>query len=126
MVEHIEKTKRSVDPAGEEVETYKTTRTVRGGYGLGLLENLIWLAYAVVLIILAFRFFLALFGANPANGFADFIYDISGPIVSPFFGLFNYHVNYTYGHFEIYTIVAAIVYGVAAWILTEVINLGRR
>lgn len=89
------------------------------------LEKLVAVAASVLLILLAFRFLLALLGANSGNWFAHFVYSVSYPFVAPFFGLFNY--NYTYGvsRVEMYTLVAMVVYAVAAWIITALIDLGR-
>src|SRR5665213_4611717 len=78
-------------------------------------ERAVWFLAGILLVLLGFRFLLTLLGANPSNGFANFIYSASHPFVSPFFSLFSYK-NYTYGtsHFEIYTLVAMLVYTVVA------------
>lgn len=93
-------------------------------YAGNWLENLVWTVAVIILVLLAFRFVLSLFGANSSNGFANFIYTTSHPFVTPFFGLFNYH-EYAYGvsRFEGYTLVAMAVYLVLAWIITRLINL---
>lgn len=94
---------------------------------LDIITRIIWLAAGIILLILAFRFILSLLGANTSNGFANFIYDISHPFVAPFFGLFNYdNINYGVSRFEIYTLVAMAVYAAVAWVLTAVVNIGRR
>ncbi len=81
----------------------------------------------LLIVILGIRFFLALFGANPANIFAKFIYNISHPFVAPFFSLFNYHsYNYAIAHFEIYTLVAIIVYALIAWGIISLIKLNQK
>jgi hypothetical protein len=76
--------------------------------------------------LLAFRFILALLGANPGNWFANFIYDVSHPFVAPFFGLFSYNYQYGVSKFETYTLVAMVVYAVVAWILAALVNINRR
>lgn len=91
-----------------------------------VLTNVIWFVCGVILVLLAFRFVLALLGANPNNWFASFIYDASHPFVAPFFGLFSYNYQYGISKFEIYTLVAMVVYVVIAWLLTALVNINRR
>ncbi len=81
----------------------------------------------LLIVILGIRFFLTLFGANPANFFAKFIYNTSHPFVAPFFSLFNYHsYNYAIAHFEVYTLVAIIVYALIAWGIIKLIKLNQK
>ena len=95
--------------------------------GRNVLGQIIWFVAGIILILLAFRFILALLGANPGNAFANFIYDTSHPFVAPFFGLFNYNnVNLGVGHFEVYTLIAMLVYGAIAWGLSALVNIGHR
>jgi len=89
-----------------------------------LATRVIWYVAGVLLVLLAFRFTLALLGANPANAFANFIYTISHPFVAPFFSLFGYRLTYGVSRFEIYTLVAAAVYAVIAWGLARLTTLG--
>lgn len=107
----------------------RTTRTVtRGRYGYMYYESplarLIWFLGSITFLILLIRFLLALFGANRANGFADFFFTITQPLVAPFFNLFNYN-TYSYGaaHVEIYTIVAMVVYLLATWAAAALASL---
>jgi uncharacterized protein YggT (Ycf19 family) len=86
----------------------------------------IWLIAGLLLLLLAFRFVLALLGANPANTFADFIYTTSHPFVSPFFTLFGYNLQYGVSRFELFTLIAMAVYAAVAWVLTSVIMLAHR
>jgi hypothetical protein len=79
----------------------------------------------VILLLLAFRFVLALLGANPGNGFANFIYDTSHPFVAPFFNLFNFNQTLGTGRFELYTLIAMAVYAAIAWLLARLVTIGR-
>lgn len=97
-----------------------------GFYIQSVISNFIWLVAGVILVLLGFRFVLALLGANPGNGFANFIYTTSHPLVSPFFSLFSYNYHYGVSHFEAYTLVAMAVYLVVAWIITALLNINRR
>jgi hypothetical protein len=94
---------------------------------INILSRIIWFVAGVILLLLAFRFVLALLGANTTNGFAQFIYNTSHPFVAPFFGLFNYNnIQYGTSRFEIYTLVAMAVYAAIAWVLSALVNIGRR
>ncbi|OVE78491.1 hypothetical protein BVY00_02680 [bacterium G20] len=96
-------------------------------YGQTLAERIIWFAAGILLTLLAFRFVLSLLGANRGNGFANFIYDASHPFIAPFFNLFNYNiVDYGVARVEIYTLFAMAVYAFVAWILAELVTIGRR
>jgi ABC-type uncharacterized transport system permease subunit len=94
---------------------------------INVASRVIWFVAGIVLILLAFRFVLALLGANPQNGFADFIYTVTQPMVSPFFNLFNYNVIQNgVSRFEIYTLIAMAVYAAIAWGLSALVNIPRR
>ena len=94
---------------------------------INVATRVVWFVAGVLLILLAFRFVLALLGANPQNGFANFIYTTSHPFVAPFFNLFNYNVIQSgVSRFEIYTLIAMAVYAAIAWGLASLLNIGRR
>ena len=92
-----------------------------------ILARIIWFVAGIILLLLAFRFLLSLLGANRSNGFADFIYTASHPFVAPFFGLFHYNVvNYGASRFEIYTLVAMLVYTAIAGMLAYLVTIPSR
>lgn len=100
---------------------------VADNHGVNIVTRIIWLVAGVILLLLAFRFILSLLGANQSNGFAHFIYGTSHPFVAPFFGLFNYNnIQYGVSRFEIYTLVAMLVYAAVAWVLSAAVNIARR
>jgi|SRR5579871_3452935 len=91
------------------------------------LANVIWFVFGVLMILLAFRFIFELLGADPNNAFANFIYVTSHPFVAPFFGLFHYSVIQTgVSRFEVYTLVAMLVYGLIAWALASLVTINQR
>jgi hypothetical protein len=95
--------------------------------GLNVAARIVWFIAGLILLLLAFRFVLSLLGANPANGFADFIYTTSQPFVAPFFNLFSYdNIQYGTSRFEVYTLVAMAVYAAVAWLLSYLFTIGRR
>jgi uncharacterized protein YggT (Ycf19 family) len=84
--------------------------------------------YTIVNIISIFifiRFLLALFGADPFNGFASFIYGITWPFVLPFQGLFGAGREPMLGVsvFEGSSLVAIAIYHLFAWIGAKVAQL---
>lgn len=93
--------------------------------GQNLVARIVWYIAGVLLVLLAFRFVLALLGANPSNGFADFIYSLSHPFVAPFFSLFGYNLQYGVSRFETFTLVAAAVYAIVAYGLARLITINK-
>jgi hypothetical protein len=93
--------------------------------GRATVVRIVWFIAGVLLVLLAFRFVFALIGANPANGFADFIYTTSHPFVSPFFSLFSYRLQYGVSRFEIFTLVAMAVYALIAFGIARLLVIDR-
>lgn len=92
-----------------------------------------WVAsmvYAVVGVIealLGLRFVFLLFGANSANGFVDFIYSVTHPLVQPFTGIFgNFNTATSAGvlHFDLATLIAMAVYGIIGWAIVRFLTPG--
>jgi YggT family protein len=95
-------------------------------HAFNIVARVIWFVAGVIITLLAFRFVLALLGANPNNNFADFIYTMSHPFVEPFFSLFNYTaIDDGIGRFEIYTLIAIAVYTILAAGLARLATIGR-
>lgn len=123
--------RETVTDDGETVSRTKKVSTndpdARANDNRNLAERVVWFIAGLILILLAFRFILSLLGANRSNAFADIIYSVSQPFVSPFFSLFSYN-NYEYGvsRFEVYTLFAMLVYAVLAWGISALLNLNRR
>ncbi len=88
--------------------------------------RVIWYITGVILVLLAARFVLALLGANPANGLANFVYSVTQPMVSPFFNLFNYNFTNGGSRFESFTLVAMAVYALIAYGIAKLFTLNRR
>jgi uncharacterized protein YggT (Ycf19 family) len=79
----------------------------------------------IVSIFIFIRFLLMLFGADPFNGFASFIYGITFPFVLPFQGLFGLGREPTLGVsvFEGSSLVAIAIYHLFAWIGAKIAQL---
>ena len=128
MSEHIERTKElsrdgNVTHSSEVIQDNDTD--LEKGHNQNVATRIIWYVAGVLLVLLAFRFVFALLGANPANGFANFIYSTSHPFVSPFFGIFNYNLRYGVSRFEIYTLVAMVVYSLIAFAISKLITINQ-
>jgi len=95
---------------------YRGTQIVQ--YLLGLVE-----------VLLAFRFFLKLLGANPAAGFTNFIYDVTYIFAAPFLNVFRMtRVEGTpvqASVFEWTTILAMFVYFVIALGIIKLLHMGK-
>lgn len=89
-------------------------------------EKIVYLIYGILVGLLVIRFIFSLLGANRANAFADLIYSVTGPMVAPFRGLFNIDTSYGVSRFDIESLVAIIVYGLIAWAITKMLDLGRK
>ncbi|HEY5268582.1 MAG TPA: YggT family protein [Candidatus Saccharimonadales bacterium] len=122
-----QKVQETSSQTGDTIQ--KTTRITDQStdliYYQDVAQKIIWYIAGVLLVLLGFRFVLALVGANTVNGFANFIYKVSHPFVSPFFSLFSYKQNYGASHFEIYTLVAMLVYAAVAWGIAGLFNLTK-
>lgn len=125
MAQPIREVRETTTQTGNVVETnQQVVEPARStAHRQNVLARLIWLVASILLIILAFRFVLALLGANPSNGFANFIYSVSHPFVAPFFGLFSYNFKAGVARFEVYTLVAMAVYAIIAYILGRLVTL---
>ncbi|HVC36317.1 MAG TPA: YggT family protein [Candidatus Dormibacteraeota bacterium] len=129
MSEHLQEV-RNVTNGGV---TTKTTRVVDDDANAPtqcdqqslIVARIVWFIAGVLLVLLAFRFVLILLGANPANGFANFIYNTSNPFAAPFFGIFGYSIKYGVSRVEVSTLVAMAVYALVAYGICKLLTLGR-
>lgn len=116
----------------EETRTYEDktvanqSRTAEADHAAWTGARFVWLIAGILEAFLAMRVILSLLGANQANGFANFIYTVTQPFVAPFFGLFNYQMQYGVVRFEFETLVAMAVYGFVAWIIARLLTIGTR
>jgi len=104
---------------------YPSNSNRQNGSIMVILARIVWLIAMVIIIILGIRFFFILFGANPANGFVNFIYSISYPLARPFFGIFNYKIDYGVSRVEIASLVAIAIYAIAAYLITRLLTIHR-
>jgi hypothetical protein len=76
----------------------------------------------VVDILIAARFLGKLFGASGHSAFVNFVYQVSGPLVAPFTGIFGDSGSRT-NTFETASLVALVVYAVIGWGLVVLIRI---
>src|SRR5437868_4138801 len=79
--------------------------------------RIVYFVFGALDILLALRFVLHAFGANPNNGFASLIYTLSQPFVVVFATLFENPKLGGDAVLEFTTIVAIIVYAFVAWLI---------
>jgi hypothetical protein len=103
----------------------QTTRQYTANSPGLILARLVWIVASIIIALLAIRFFFILFGANPGNGFVDFIYNVSYPFARPFFGIFGYHLRYGTSRVEMASIVAIVIYGLAAYLIGRLLSIGH-
>jgi YggT family protein len=86
--------------------------------------NIVYYFVGALLILLALRFILRLFAANPENLFARVIYDFSAPFVAPFSTLF---ISPTFQEgeaiFDVNLLIGMLVYALLAWLVGRLIRL---
>ena len=89
---------------------------------LALVTQIIWAVLGLLQILLGLRFLLKLIAANPASGFAVFIYGITKPFIAPFALLIG---TPTYGGviFEATTLIAMAIYALLFWGVVSVIRI---
>jgi uncharacterized protein YggT (Ycf19 family) len=86
------------------------------------LGYLVYFFATVALIILAFGFFLLLFGANPDAPFAEWVYRALNRVMAPFRGLFEPVQLNGDSVLDVSILFAMIVYGIAAMALRALID----
>lgn len=130
MVETQEKVHETevADVGNKQIVREKTSTSSTAETRLTL-TNGIYFLLGVIEVLLVFRFLLKLLGANPASGFVNFVYDISGIFVAPFKAIFSTTTtegDVTKGVFEPATLVAMVVYGIVAWGIVKLVHLNTR
>jgi len=86
--------------------------------------QIVWYILGVLEVVLAFRFFLKLAGANSAAGFSEFMYGLSYPFVAPFLSVF--HITQVDGKvFEWTTLLAMVVYWLIAYGISRLFVISR-
>lgn len=86
--------------------------------------QVVWYVLGILEVLLAFRFALRLFGANPAAGFTDFVYTLSYPFAAPFLNVFG--ITQVEGAvFEWTTLLAMAVYYLVALGIVKLFHMSK-
>ena len=114
--------RRDAELTGEE----EVTSSSPGGASIarrlmGTLALFAGIGIAAVETLLGFRLAFLLSEANAANGFVDFIYDVTKPLVEPFQGIIANDTLNNGGLFEPATVIAMVVYLLVAALVIAVI-----
>jgi hypothetical protein len=126
MAEQIEHIRKVSD--GRDVQATRVTENrdpeLEAAHHQNVMARVIWYIAGVLITLLALRFVLVLLGANPSNGFVNFIYSASHPFVAPFFGVFSYNnLRYGVSRLEVYTLLAIVVYALIAFGLARLVTI---
>ena len=83
-------------------------------------SQIIWLLFGGLEALIGIRVILMLIGANPANGFTAFVYQLTQLFLWPFQNLI---ANPTFQNMtlEVTSIIAMIVYALLGWIIVRMI-----
>lgn len=85
----------------------------------------------IIETLIALRFVLRLLGANPLNGFVQWVYGWSTPFVAPFAGIFGQNATVTgqgvvtRSVFDWTALIAFIVYAIIIGLLVRLLNPRR-
>jgi uncharacterized protein YggT (Ycf19 family) len=120
------------ETAGEPVAPVRPVNSVyssrtsvyRDGANNYRLIQVIWWVVGFIDTLIAIRFVLKLFGANPAP-FVRFIYDVTWPLVAPFHGIFNTS-QAGRAVLEPESLVAIAIYTLIGWGIVSLIRIMSR
>ena len=83
-------------------------------------SQVIWLLFGGLEALIGIRVILLLIGANPANGFTAFIYQVTQLFLWPFQNLIA-NPSFQNMTLEVTSIIAMIVYALLGWIIVRMI-----
>jgi len=87
--------------------------------------QIVWYLLGVVEVLLAFRFVLRIFGANPEAGFTSFIYGTTYIFAAPFLSVFSVSKVVAGSYFEWTTLLSMLVYWLVAFGIVKLFLIGK-
>jgi hypothetical protein len=121
------------DPTTKQTtEVVETTETAKPAveerdHKVSKVNQIIWYIAGVLIALLLIRAVLAVLGANLENGFANFMYAVTDPLVAPFRGLLQVgEFQAGVSRLEVETLLAAAVYALITWGITKAVDLTRK
>ncbi|MFZ2206118.1 MAG: hypothetical protein WA061_00735 [Microgenomates group bacterium] len=118
-VKVVKKTVKQIEPevVGEAPQkVYEKKKTILRS------NQIIWYILGFIEVLLTFRLFLKMLGANQYVGFTSFIYSITAPLALPFSGVVGISATGS-SVLEWSTIIAGIVYLCVAWGLVYLLDI---
>jgi uncharacterized protein YggT (Ycf19 family) len=85
-------------------------------------SEFVYLVFAVIDILLVFRVFLKVLGANPSAGFTQFIYGLTNALLAPFHNVLPVIASGT-AVFETSALLAILVYALMGYVLAWLISV---
>lgn len=87
--------------------------------------GIISVVFVIIELLVGFRFFFELFGANPLTPFVEWIYAMSTPLIAPFAGILGHPVTAPTGTvvqsvFDPSSLIALIVYALIGGVLVQI------
>ena len=110
----------------EIIQETVSTSSSNQASNLQTTEYLVYFAFGLLEVLLAFRLVLKLTGASLASGFVSMIYGLTGIFILPFEGIFRRGFAQgveTTSVLEPATLVAIVVYVVLAWGIVKLIRI---
>lgn len=86
--------------------------------------QIVWYILGILEVLLAFRFLLKLFAANPSAGFSSFVYGVTYIFAAPFLNVFRL-TRVEGSIFEWTTLLAMAVYGLIAWAIIRLFVMSK-
>jgi hypothetical protein len=111
-------------PAPVSAATTSRTSVYRSGGSSSRAIQAVWWIVGFIDVLIAIRFVLKLFGANPAP-FVRFMYDVTWPLVAPFHGIFN-TAQEGRSILEPESLVAIAIYSLIGWGIVSAIRTMTR
>lgn len=121
-VDRREETVTKQQPGFTAIEQVTTDVAAERRLGLYQVSGVLLTMLGILEILLGFRFVLRIIAANPASGFAQFIYGASGLFLAPFSGLVR-NPSSEGMVLEVTTLIAMAVYALLFWIVLRIIPL---
>ena len=100
------------------------TKYVTYDTGSYRVSQFVWFLFWLLQVLLLFRFFLRLIGANAGAGFTDFIYAVTAPLVAPFDAVIRSTATQV-GVFEWATFLAMFAYWFLAWAIVKLLFISH-
>jgi YggT family protein len=114
------------ESVSDQGNTATRTRTVSSTATTGVMgERIVQYLLGLVEALLGLRLVLSLLGANRGNAFAELIYNVTAPLVSPFSGLLGYEFEAGVARLEIETLIAMAVYALIGLGISKLFTLKR-